>query len=223
MTPNSIVLLSHGEIATTLLPSTAQEVSSEWKHDNFFPLGVYLHKMMHLDASLVQRLGISQYLSRSRNETVSLSILLDTRTRGQHRNLKLEPNLHEIPRFLDTQLFYGNLLLLLTLDGCTILPLCKSQYDVILRENTFNHPSTDLVSSCSPVVDSSFGTSPASDNNLLCLSDSEDDDDVESMDISFEQDEDDQDEDNVTPQFLNFSFHPGNQSFNVRRPVRPVF
>jgi len=189
MTPASIVLLPHGETVTTFLPSTAQEVCSEWRHDFYFPEGVVLHKMMHLNTDLVARLEVSQHLSPSRVETVSVSLLLDRRS----KHAQLEPNYHEIPRFLDTQLFYGNVLVILTIDGCTVIPLCRAQYDLILQANTFKCRSPDQMSISSegpPVIDE------------------------DSADMSLESMSDDE-----GVEFLNFSFQP----FSVRRPVRPVF
>ncbi len=120
-----LVLETKGNIITLALPSTAQKLTSTWTHDIYFPQGVCLHKMIHLPTPLKKQL-----LGRAHeNQTLSLSLLCDTR----HFSGIEHHNFHEIPKVLDTQLFFGNLLVILTIDGGRILPLTPAQYQELLQ------------------------------------------------------------------------------------------
>lgn len=115
-----LVLCTNGSFIPVAVPPTAQELASHWSSPQF-PRGVVLHSMMHLSASIVQQL-----FGRV-DATVSLSLLRDSRTPR-----KGDCNYHEIPRALDTQLFFGDIMMVLTANGTTILPLTATQYKLIL-------------------------------------------------------------------------------------------
>jgi hypothetical protein len=233
--PESLILLNTGETTIAHLPSTAQEVSSSWRHDTFFPDGVFLHRMMHLGPEMVSELELNPYLARDRKETISLSLLIDARLRGVSEKMnpckRLAPNLHEIPNHLDTQLFYGNLLLILTIDGSTILPLKKGQYHAILN-NHVNHsismPRNHTIFCSSSYEFSSLGTTPTSDVMDMSISDEEVE--IESMDCfsndEYENEEYQQDTPSPPkPEFLNICLNPHKLDKSRSRsiPVRPVF
>lgn len=212
MPTSSIVLLTAGETATTLLPDTAQEISTTWRHETLFPEGVILHRMMHLSREMTDEIGVTPYLSRDRVETVSLSLLMDGRLRNGNPTGggTLFPNFHEIPRILDTQLFYGNLLMILTIDGSTILPLTRYQYDCILNHHV-NHSMDNAV----------FGTTPGtSSSEPMSISSGDDYDDIESMDISLESFSPDGFTTPSPAEYLNITLNPQRMR---NRPVRPVF
>ena len=115
--PSSLVLLPDGTITTVLLPSNAQQLTTVWRHEDYFPEGVFLHKMMHINSG------------QSCAGLMSVSLLLDERNKAGY---KLQPNFHNIPTLLDTQLFFGALLLIMTVDGTTIVPFDFAQYQSIL-------------------------------------------------------------------------------------------
>jgi len=240
--PESLILLTAGETTTACLPSTAQEVSSAWRHDLLFPHGVFFHRMMHLSADMVEEIGVRRYLTRNRVETVSLSLLMDARlksTGNRSTLLHLEPNFHEIPPLLDTQLFYGNLLLILTIDGSTIIPLNKRQYHTILNSHV-----TDSISRQSTTKRTLFGSSsyefsctPDSGSaEPMSISDIE----IESMDCSSDESDDESDgspactssrrrvkfcdtKSSKKKEFLNICLNAQPTIQRRALPVRPVF
>lgn len=123
--PRGLLLKTNGSVASVPLPATAQELVSVWK-SNDFPMGVFLHKMLHFDAA--KKL---QFFNTIDGGTISLSLLQGNHDHGQHQIGNC--NFHEIPKALDTQLFYGNLLMILTIDGSTIIDLSQTQYNSLLN------------------------------------------------------------------------------------------
>lgn len=202
--PRSLVLLTAGENTLVNLPSTAQECCSRWHHDLLFPVGVTLHRMMHLPRELARDIGILSHLSRNYVETVSLSLLIDKRLENINTVSSfmaaggdcIPPNFHEIPKLLDTQLFYGNLLVILTIDGTTILPFDMDQYRKILKNQYPINPSSSSfhhsMSAFSTTPTNSEQTTSASDPMSISAECAEgigdffpdDEVDFESMDIS---------------------------------------
>lgn len=123
---SGLVLQCQGDFYNIHLPSTAQSLTSHWTHDSF-PNGVKLHKMIHIQDPLK-----TQMIGNSR-KTLSLSLLCDARfsdstlsDNGRHCNY------HEIPQAMDSQLFFGDILMILTLDGSTIIPLSHEEYRYIV-------------------------------------------------------------------------------------------
>jgi hypothetical protein len=185
--------------------------------------------MMHLNRDLVDKIGVKQYLSPDRLETVSLSIMMDTRMRDHHSH-GLQPNFHEIPTFLDTQLFYGNLLLILTIDGSTIIPFNHRQYEIILKNHVNNSIYPTERNNSNSYDISSLGTTPTSE----VMSISDDEIELEPMDISSENcddNDDDDDDDNDPPKndklrrrpkLLDICINPQKMCSRTL-PMRPVF
>lgn len=132
--PNTIVLLPNGSFDNVLVPGTAQEICSLWRHNSFFPQGVYLHKMAHLPREVTWRLQ-EMYNSKPENITLSVSLLMDKRNQ---QGFSLQPNYHEIPRLLETQLLFGNLMCILTIDGCRVVNMTERMLKHILNLEVTN-------------------------------------------------------------------------------------
>lgn len=133
MAHQGLVLETRGVITPIVLTPTAQQLASTWTHPFYFPQGVYLHKMVHLSSTLKKHL-LGRSASTYENQTLSLSLLCDSKHLLNFGGGGLsECNYNEIPRVLDTQLFFGNLLVILTIDGSKILPLTPAQYQELLQ------------------------------------------------------------------------------------------
>lgn len=133
--PNTIVLLSNGTFDNVLVPGTAQEICSLWRHESLFPNGVYLHKMTHLSKDLTWRLQ-EMLGSKPENIILSISLLLDRR--NKNGGFMLQPNYHEIPRMLETQLLFGNLMCIMTIDGCRVVNMTERMLKHILNLEVTN-------------------------------------------------------------------------------------
>lgn len=259
--PKSLVLLTAGDNTTVNLPNTAQECCTTWRHDRLFPAGVTLHRMMHLPREMARDIGIMAHLSSDHIETISLSLLIDKRIQNITTVSSfiaggtdcIPPNFHEIPKLLDTQLFYGNLLVILTIDGTTILPFDINQYHQILKnqyptnQSSFNNtnnnysffsitPTSEQATTSDPMSISSGGDCGDDDEEYFF-----DDDEmqIESMNIS---ESDDEDEESSTPislssgrsglngpagkrqKFLDICLKSSSRTpASLPRPIRPVF
>lgn len=138
--PQGLILVMNGAFRQVMVPSTAQTLVTKWDHMELFPKGVMLHRMIHLTSTMTRTLGM-----RFGDATVSLSLLCDARFgnsgNGGKRDMKF-CNFHEIPKALDTQLFFGNILMILTLDGSTIVNLDEAQYRNLLNMNLKKSLST---------------------------------------------------------------------------------
>jgi hypothetical protein len=171
--PTTIVLLSNGTFDDVVVPETAQETCTMWRHKRLFPHGVYLHKMTHLTHEMSQRLLRLFNVRPNDPVTLSLSLLMDQRCRqGQ----KLQPNYHELPRFLETQLLFGHLMCLLTVDGCRVINMNEAVLKQILNLEVLTVNTPNMLT---PVK-----MKAASGMIFLTESNNEDDGECRPMDLS---------------------------------------
>lgn len=201
--PWGLVLQTNGAMSAMELPPTAQELMSQASvgGDHFFPRGVFLHKMLHLTNPTIR----SQIIGGDPKATVSLSLLRDCRFTDQACAIMNDAttacNFHEIPRALDTQLFYGDIMMILTIDGSTIVSLTPAQYALIMDSDmnealttlpfpTTKSSRTSFSSEISPlakVVRRRLQTPPPKRKAM------DEDDDMESFDIDCNSGDDDDD------------------------------
>src|SRR3990170_1058069 len=69
--PLALILQPNGEFANVSVPCTAQELACIWQDDYYFPRGVVLHKMMHLNDDLKREI-----VGKS-SKTISLALMCD--------------------------------------------------------------------------------------------------------------------------------------------------
>jgi hypothetical protein len=152
--PRSIILSATGEKRTVAVPSTAQETISRWRCPDF-PAGVHFCKMMHLAPELIARYlpRVQSHLTPGKCEIVSLSMLIDARTKNAvDASYWLPKNTHDLPLALRTDGIYGNILLLLTIDGSTILPLSRHEFQSIVDDHDTNFPSPMSISAEEEII-----------------------------------------------------------------------
>lgn len=144
-----MVLLSNGTFEHVLVPNTAQEICTTWKHEDYFPEGVFFHSIMHLTPNTIQQLfakNNSQPNFDIYKTIVSVSLLQDMRNRYGH---KLMPNYHELPSQLASKLIFGHALIVFTIDGCNVMNSNQNIFKHLLNfeaVNIMSSPSTPLMS-----------------------------------------------------------------------------
>jgi hypothetical protein len=148
--PRTLILAAGGgERKTVKVSPTAQETISRWRCPDF-PAGVHFCKMMHLAPELIARYmpRVQSHLTPGKCEIVSLSMLIDARTKNAvDASYWLPKNTHDLPLPLRTDgVIYGNILLLLTIDGSTILPLSRHEFQSIVDDHDTNFPSPMSIS-----------------------------------------------------------------------------
>ena len=149
MDSSALILHSDGNFSNIPVPRTAQELTSLWKNEYYFASGVTFHKMIHLSEIIKTKL-----IGKS-NKTLSLALLKNK----EHSCNSKDCNFHELPQGLDTQLFYGNLMIILTLDGTNIINLSPIQYKNIVDADLEMLNSTTT-------TNSSFSSSPIARETL---------------------------------------------------------
>lgn len=140
--PTTVILLPNGQFSLVAVPGSAPHLTSVWKQVEFFPCGVFLHKMMHIvDVETIGKIISGPILP----DMLTVSLLLDERLKSNGHHLS--PNFHELPKQLDTCLFYGALMIILTIDGSTIIPFNRVQLKTLLNSGSvFSHVTTPIVS-----------------------------------------------------------------------------
>lgn len=142
--PSGLILYSNGTFGSINVPSSVKEVDNCFvDKSEVFPNGMCLHRMAFLSHTL------SASLFYQGNRALSLALYSCPRQVSKSTR-RQECNLHEIPKSLDTQMFYGNMLMVLVVDREKVISITQEQYQKILRadvENALTHMSTCLAQS----------------------------------------------------------------------------
>lgn len=131
--PSALVLEAGGEIAGVTVPASMNELH-RWTHEYYFPRGVVLHRGTPLCAQTVARV----FGGTHQQGQVQVMLLLMRDSQDTSRMC----NYHEIPKMLDSQLFFGHLLVVLAMGEIAVSSLSINQYQSILTSEQSTTPLT---------------------------------------------------------------------------------